>query len=450
MSVPVATLPAPPASKIATVALRLLDRVPMLRGRFARDTLALVVGLGAAQSISIIGAPILTRLYTPTEFGIFSAFSTLVGTVGVLACLTYEAAIVLPKEDEDAGTLVALCAVIAVTVASIAALAGAGAAPRIAALVKSPPLAGWLAWAPAMLLAIGFYQAWTYWCTRRRQFVRIGLSRIGQALGTFVVQVAGHGPGGLIAGAVVGQVVGTACVVAGQRPGSRWTRRIAEMTEALTRYRQFPMYSSWGTFMSVGSYQAVPLLLATFFGPATAGLYFLVYRLASLPMSLVGTAMGQVILQRAAERCAAGESLAGLVEQSLATMIRAAIIPFAALALVAPPVFGWLFGQAWIESGSFLRLMVPLFFMQFLTAPVSMVLIALERQRTVALVQAAMFAGALAAIFTGARLFGTPTATLTTYVLMQSLIYVGYLATVLRASNASAAAVARAVVAGRS
>ena len=79
-----------------------------LAGRgFAGAAMTLIAGAGAGQLIGIITAPIITRLYSPTEFGVYSvAVSILV--VSVIACLRYDFAILLPSDDLTAANLLAL------------------------------------------------------------------------------------------------------------------------------------------------------------------------------------------------------------------------------------------------------------------------------------------------------------------------------------------------------
>lgn len=420
----------------------LLARIPLVGGRFARDTLTLTVGLVSAQAITFFTSPIVTRIYGPAEFGIFSTFFTQVSTVAAVACLAYETAIVLPERDEDAATLLALCVAITVALSGASLVAVALFGDDISRALRAPALAPWLWWAPLTLLFMGVYQALNYWCTRTRQFGYVSGSRIGQSATTVGVQIAGSGPAGLIVGTIAGQALAAAVLIASaaRRVLAAWRADPPTMTAVRTqawRYRRFPLYASWGTFMLSGSFQVVPLLLSSFFNPAVAGLYFLVYRLASIPMSFLGSAIGQVLLQRSAERLARGEGLADLVEKAVGKLILVGALPFAGLAIAAPPLFGFVFGEEWAGAGVYLSIMVPLFFLQFLTGPVSMVLIALQRQRAASIVQTGLLVGALASLAGGARVFQEPGPTLGLYCAVQCAVYLAYLGTVVYFSHAS-------------
>ncbi len=62
----------------------------------------LLSGTLFAQGIGYAIAPILTRLYSPAEFGELALFMRITGFISAVATLRYELAIPLPKEDKDA------------------------------------------------------------------------------------------------------------------------------------------------------------------------------------------------------------------------------------------------------------------------------------------------------------------------------------------------------------
>ena len=69
---------------------------------FATDVLKLVTGTTFAQIIAVLASPLLTRLYGPEAFGFLALFTSITSIIGVIACMRYELAIMLPKTDEEA------------------------------------------------------------------------------------------------------------------------------------------------------------------------------------------------------------------------------------------------------------------------------------------------------------------------------------------------------------
>ena len=78
------------------------------KSEFSRNVLTLMTGTTIAQAIPIAISPILTRLYTPEDFGVVGLFGAISGIFGAIATGKYELAIMLPKKDEDAINIFAL------------------------------------------------------------------------------------------------------------------------------------------------------------------------------------------------------------------------------------------------------------------------------------------------------------------------------------------------------
>jgi O-antigen/teichoic acid export membrane protein len=73
---------------------RLLRILP--RGRFARNVAVVTAASALGQGLLIVSAPLLTRLYTPADFGVLAVYGSIVSLVAVVAALRYELAIALP------------------------------------------------------------------------------------------------------------------------------------------------------------------------------------------------------------------------------------------------------------------------------------------------------------------------------------------------------------------
>jgi len=80
---------------------------------FNKNVLVLFTGTTLAQAIPIAVSPILTRLYTPEDFGGFAIFFSITNLLGVVATWRYELSIVLPSEEDEADLIEYLCFLIA-------------------------------------------------------------------------------------------------------------------------------------------------------------------------------------------------------------------------------------------------------------------------------------------------------------------------------------------------
>ena len=110
------------------------------KSEFSRNVLTLMTGTTIAQAIPIAISTILTRIYTPEDFGIFALYMSIASMIAVVATGRYELAIMLPKKDEDAVSIVALSIIISFFVSFIALLIVSIFNTEIASLLGNPEI----------------------------------------------------------------------------------------------------------------------------------------------------------------------------------------------------------------------------------------------------------------------------------------------------------------------
>lgn len=155
----------------------------------------------------------------------------------------------------------------------------------------------------------------------------------------------------------------------------------------LKRYRNFPIFSTWGGFLNTAGAQLPPLLFASMFGAAYAGFYALAHRLVAMPMGLVGQAVGQVFLSDASVQYHSGE-LASTLNKVHKMLIKLILPPTAFLILFGVPAFSFAFGDDWGMSGEVASWLSLWMLMAFTTSPLSSVFIVAEKQHLGMIMQA--------------------------------------------------------------
>lgn len=78
------------------------------QGGFARNVATLAGGAAVAQFLPVLFTPLLTRLYSPADFGVLTQFVAWLSNLVVIATWRYDMAVVLPEEEADAMRLMVL------------------------------------------------------------------------------------------------------------------------------------------------------------------------------------------------------------------------------------------------------------------------------------------------------------------------------------------------------
>jgi len=118
------------------------------KSEFSRNVLTLMTGTTIAQAIPIAISPILTRIYTPEDFGVVGLFGAISGIFGAIATGKYELAIMLPRKDEDAINIFALGFIITATLTFVSLLIVSFLADSLAILLNNKEIEFWLYFIP--------------------------------------------------------------------------------------------------------------------------------------------------------------------------------------------------------------------------------------------------------------------------------------------------------------
>lgn len=372
------------------------------KSTFARSVSVLVGGTASAQVLMVLAAPLLTRLYSPDDFGLLAVYAGLLAIIGVVSSLRYELAIPLPEDDAEAANVVVLSLLLITGSTLVTLVAVLLFGETITTLLGVPGLASYLWLLPVGVLLGGAYTVFNYWSIRTKRFTIIAGTKLRQALTVIAIQLTAFKLGGiaLLFGQVAGQSVGTVglSVPALKNPGFKQVT-LHGIRQATRRYRRFPLYGSWAGLLNTAGGQLAPVAFAAFFGPGAAGLYTLAHRVLMLPMLLIGGAISNVFLPNAA--VASREDKLGMLVNTVYDKLVGIALPPAILLMIAgPDSFALIFGDEWQGAGEFARWMAPWLFAQFCISPLS-VFIVLERQDLSLSMQAVLFALRVAALFLG-------------------------------------------------
>lgn len=362
--------------------------VPRKRTNFACDVFTLVSGTAFAQILTILAAPILTRIYNPEDFGIQALFLSITGIISVIACLRYEFSIMLPDFDEDAANLLALSLIINILISIFIVPVIWIIGQPVQDIIKAPELGSYFWLIPFFIFTNGIFLSLNFWNSRTKHFKRLSMARVVSSIASTGTQLgagfAGCISGGaLIGGSLVGQSVSTFILTSQiwRDDRSFFLKNLnwKKMISGLKRYRKLPLVDSWSALLNTISWQLPTFLLASFFSPTVVGFYSLGFQLLQLPMSFIGNSISQVFFQRSSEAKSDG-TLPLLVEDIFRTLVIIGMFPILTITIVGNNIFSVIFGEAWIEAGVYAQILSIWVFVWFISSPLSTLWIVLEKQ----------------------------------------------------------------------
>lgn len=382
------------------------QRLWQLRSCFRTDISKLVLGSTMGRCIAAAMLPVLTRIFSADDFLVFGSFMAIVTTIAVVACLRLEVLVPLVESEKEAAGLFVLSSAAAAAVAVLAGLSvfmplhwGIG--------IQGARQNGWFAaLIPFAVLATGLQSVCRAWATRRRRFRSIAFGRASQsATGAAVSAITGAlgvEAIGLVLGSLANVVVGCGRFLYEITTRDRQSfvgQSLGSLHATFIRHKRHAVLSSLEAGGAVAGVQ-MPLLAIAQWSSPDAGHLCLALQILAVPMTLLGSGVGQVYLSRAGRAKASG-SLALLTLDSIRTLLMGGVGPMLLGGLLAPYIVPIALGHRWIRTGELVMILTPCVAMQLITLPVLSSLYLTHNQRAMlilAMVGVAMRLGATCAV----------------------------------------------------
>jgi len=349
----------------------------------------LAIGTGVARIIGVASIPVLTRIYSPADYGVLSVFTSLVLMLVPIVTLRYVVAIPLPRHDGLAMNLMALSAGLMLCITLAVSLVLWAFGPALLGLVSMEVLAPYWWLIVLGIVGTGSYELLSMWATRRKAYRIIAQTQVLQsAVGSLLkigLGLLALKPLGLLLGQVVAQSGGSGSFVARfksdfQRTAGMITRR--RMAFTASYYWGFPVYRLPSQFLLVFSMQAPLLFSAALFEAEATGQLGLAMMALALPVNLLGQSIGKAYYAEVAKlsRKAPGEILE--ITKSVQKRLFAIGVP-SALALIAfgPALFSLIFGETWLLAGIFASILSVSLLFQLTSSPLMQVLNVFNQQK---------------------------------------------------------------------
>lgn len=407
----------------------------LLNSRFVRNVALVATGTAGAQAITMAFSPVITRLYGPDAFGMLGTFTATLAVVTPIAALTYPIAIVLPKKDDDARAIAKLSFLLALCISVVFAILLLIGEQTFAQWLNLEAIAPYLLLIPVAMFLSALQQIMQQWLIRKKQFTVSARIAISQS---FILNSAKTGVGfvhpagaALIILATLGNALYALQLWLGAR---RWTEpkdHIHRPSEKLTKlkklahqHRDFPLYRAPQITINAFSQSFPVLILASFFGPATAGFYALSRSVISAPASLLGSSIGNVFFAQIAEAVNAGKSPKPYLYRATLGALGIAVIPFVILMIWGGPIFSFVFGEQWYTAGTYAQWMAIWILFSLAARPVIATIPVINLQGFFLIIEITFTLLKIAAILIGAIFFSSALYAVALYSLVSALLYI--------------------------
>lgn len=349
-----------------------------IRSPLLRHVVIVASGAAGAQIITIVFTPLITRLYGPEAFGLLGTYMALLAVLTPMAALTYPIAIVLAKEDAEAECLAKMSIMLACGLSTIVLVIILIYGDGLASLLSADSIKPYLWLIPFVMTLAVIQQVLEQWLLRKSQFKVSAQVAILQSV---IINSAKTGAGVCCPAAAVLIILQT--IASGLNALLLWIgldrstnsinlyskNKFFKIKEIAFKYKEFPLYRAPQVFLFTLSQSFPVLMLAFYFGPASAGFYSLARTVMGIPVTLVSKSVGDVFYPKITQVINNNGNAFSLILNATIGLSFVGFIPFVVVILMGPAIFGIVFGDNWLMAGEYARWIAAWLFFGFLNRP---------------------------------------------------------------------------------
>lgn len=385
-----------------------------LRSEFSKNVITLITGTTLSQIIPLCAMPILSRLFTPEEFGVYAFYFSIVTLLIVFSTGRYEFAIPLPKEKKDAWHILVLSLLILCLFCLLLALIIVFSNKQIIGFLNRPAIGKWFYLVPCFVFLTGLYNILTIWMHRQKLFLATSYSKIHnnyweQVISIFlglkknninfstfftkfssffsanklVINANNIGFSGLLVGRFFGLLVSNFYLIykfIKQEKTLVYKTHKLELQKVALTYKDFPRINMFHAVSDELKTSGLSFVILYFFMDRALGIYNQTYKLLRAPLGVIGAAFGNVFFQKAAEMNYNNLPIKELFFKTIKKLFWIALPIFSLIFILSPWFFSFFLGNKWSDVGIYAQYMTPWLFVNFIFSPVSQVGIIVGKQ----------------------------------------------------------------------
>lgn len=349
-------------------------------GSFRDNFFTMAVGRTLSQVIPLLMTPLLTRIYTPEDFGIFAIFLSLVTVLALISNGRYNLAITLPKENTKAIQLFIICVIGVISISLFTFLIGISFQEDLLKAFGIEGKNAFIYLVPLGVLIVALIESVYYWLLRIRSYQFLSKNFIIQTSSITLFKVGfaflHWGWFGLVFAHILGSLLSLILLIIQMiktydLKAIREEMKKNKLIEIAKEYKKFPFLSLPADGINSIANQLPNILLNNLFGSSVVGYYSLTQRVLGLPINFVSTAMTDVFRERASTDYRDKGNCKGIFLETFKHLSLLSIVPFLLLFLFAPYLVPIILGDQWVQAGEYIRILSLMFMFRFIASPLS-------------------------------------------------------------------------------
>ena len=347
-----------------------------------KGMLTLAIGSGTARIIGILAIPIITRIYSPSDYGVLALYVATVSILVPAATLRYGTAIPLPRKDAFAINILALGFILILLYCVSLFIAFYFFSDIIFLQFNISELGKWWWLIVFSVAGAATYELLNSWATRKKQYSIMATTQFAQSFignsSKIILGLLGYKPVGLIIGQLLTQSSGSGGLVKASLTDFRIllpSIKVSRIKFAAAYYKQFPIYRLPSQLMLQVSSNAPVLMMSALYGKGLTGQLSLAIMAISLPTGIISQSISSAFYAEIAKIGRRNLDQVRHLTIDIQKKLFLIGIPITILVMfLSEYMFKVVFGAEWQLAGKFAAILAPFVLLQFTSNPLMQVL----------------------------------------------------------------------------
>ncbi len=354
------------------------------QSNYLRNILIMFRGTIIGQLVPILAFPVLSRLYSPAIIGEYAVVFALASILGGIAGMRLEMALVTAEAEDREGIVKFIFIVMLPLVVIFIALSfWVGRSFSISVLQFPEETILYLF---LLTLMNCCFNTLLFYNSSLERFKINSNSRVLLAAGTIIIQIGvGAVVGATVLALFIGRILALAMAAIYLSQSLDLFRVLGShyqgLCKTISNYSLYYRFYWPASFIDMTAFHMPIILIGSLFNQSMAGQYSFAYRGISVPSATIGQAVSQVFFKKFTDQFQfRGEHRKTLVG-TWAVLAAIGIVPFTVLFLFGRTLVPLILGADWEMAGEIVRIISPMAFIMFVSAPTSAALLTLKGQR---------------------------------------------------------------------
>lgn len=375
-----------------------------LKSEIIRNCTTLLSGTAIAQCVTFLAYPVIARLFSSEDFGIYTTILSYIDILVILSTARYDQAIMISKDINEVAAITKLCRILCIIVTTIVTIVSC----LIIAFSETSKLDLMILFIPLLVFFSGQYRIYTILFNKYKEFKRIAVSDITTSVtGTglkIISGMVGLFKIGLPLSTVLGRIAGNITFYLQLRKSPLPSPKKGTIKKMMKKHKNLPLFTMPKDFINSFSINLPFTLLAIHFDEAFIGLFSMAFTFTFRPMNILNSVYDKVLYERVSTKYLNNQPFLKDIIRFFGYNYLVALPLFVVAFIFAEPILTLLLGVEWADTAVYFRYMLPWIFMMLISSSISFIPNIFSTQRTEAFMYVLLFIARIIVLAIGIRL----------------------------------------------